>query len=390
MTWEHVALQDVCEVVGGATPKTGEPDFWGGDIPWVTPADLTNLGGAYISETPRMLTKEGLRSCAAKVLPTDSVLLSSRAPIGHVAINSVPMATNQGFKSLIPNRDRIDEKYLYWWLASNKGALQRLGVGATFKEISKAIVSRVIIPLPPLPEQRRIASILDRVKALEELARKREKAADELAMSLFVSRFGRAREWSARWPAARVDEVAETRLGKMLDKGRQADLEQWPYLRNANVQWMRVELDDILTMGFDEKDRNEFALEPGDVLVCEGGEPGRSAVWQGEISNVYFQKALHRVRLDRVVMLPEFFVWVMRELALSGQLAESITAATIAHLTGVKLKALSLPVPPMVEQLAFVSETEAVRAVKSKNSGLIRAIGQLTTTLGEQAFRGKL
>jgi type I restriction enzyme, S subunit len=169
LNWEHVELHEVCEVIGGATPKTGEPEFWGGDIPWVTPADLANLKGAYISGTPRMLTVKGLRSCAAKMLPADSVLLSSRAPIGYVAINAVPMATNQGFKSLIPDRSRLDERYLYWWLVSNKATLQRLGVGATFKEISKAIVSRVVIPLPPLPEQRRIASILDDAARILEL-----------------------------------------------------------------------------------------------------------------------------------------------------------------------------------------------------------------------------
>ena len=288
----------------------------------------------------------------------------------------------------------VDRDYLFAFLKSERAlrTYASLGKGSAERRrsISLESLGRLPIPLPPLPEQRRIASILDRAKVLEEFARDRAKALDELAMSLFVSRFGRAREWSVRWPSARLDEVAETRLGKMLDKGRQADLEQWPYLRNANVQWMRFELDDILTMGFDAKDRTEFVLEPGDVLVCEGGEPGRSAVWRGEISNVYFQKALHRVRLNRDVMLPGFYVWVMRELAFSGHLAESITAATIAHLTGVKLKALSLPVPPMAEQLAFVSEVETVSAMKSKNSDSIRVMGQLATTLSEQAFRGEL
>lgn len=187
MSWERVALEDVCEVVGGATPKTGEPEFWGGDVPWVTPADLTNLKGVYISETPRRLTTEGLRSCAAKVLPAYSVLLSSRAPIGHVAINTVPMATNQGFKSLIPDRSRLDEKYLYWWLVTNKAALQRLGVGATFKEISKAIVSRVVIPIPPLPEQRRIASILDVAARIQELDTKAAQACGGVMSSALQS-----------------------------------------------------------------------------------------------------------------------------------------------------------------------------------------------------------
>ena len=161
MNWPTVALGDVAEVVSGATPRTGDSDFWGGDIPCATPKDLSELRGAVISTTPRMITRAGLRSCSATVLPSGSVLLSSRAPIGHVAINSVPMATNQGFKSLVPRGGVLDAKYLYHWLRANRPYLESLGNGATFKEVSKAVVARVELPLPPIEEQRRIAAILD-------------------------------------------------------------------------------------------------------------------------------------------------------------------------------------------------------------------------------------
>jgi type I restriction enzyme, S subunit len=153
--WPEVALGDCCEVVGGATPKTGEPTYWDGEIDWATPKDLSNLNSAYIRSTPRKLTDVGLQSCSAALLPADSVLLSSRAPIGHVAINTVPMATNQGFKSLIPDKSQVDSKYLFYWLRANNNYLQSLGRGATFKEVSKRIVQKITVPLPPLEEQRR-------------------------------------------------------------------------------------------------------------------------------------------------------------------------------------------------------------------------------------------
>ena len=95
-----VPLGEISRIVSGATPKTGVAAYWDGDIQWATPADLSKLDGPYIAETPRTLTDAGVKSCATSVLPSGSVLLSSRAPIGHVAINTVPMATNQGFKSL--------------------------------------------------------------------------------------------------------------------------------------------------------------------------------------------------------------------------------------------------------------------------------------------------
>ncbi|MEH2551294.1 restriction endonuclease S subunit [Bradyrhizobium sp. AZCC 2262] len=166
MTWAIATLGDVCDIVSGATPRTSEEKFWGGNVLWTTPKDLSELDGAYLERPPRTITEEGLKSCAASLLPENSVLLSSRAPIGLVAINAVPMATNQGFKSLVPDRRRVDSKFLFHWLRSKTTFLQSLGNGATFKEISKGVVERIEIPLPPLAEQRRISAILDKADAL--------------------------------------------------------------------------------------------------------------------------------------------------------------------------------------------------------------------------------
>ncbi|OZC67378.1 hypothetical protein CH306_16735 [Rhodococcus sp. 15-725-2-2b] len=160
-----VRLGEVAKIVSGATPKTGVAANWNGDVPWATPADLSKLNGAYISRTPRTLTEAGVRSCATTLLPAGSVLLSSRAPIGHVAVNTVPMATNQGFKSFVPGPS-LDAKFLYHWLKSSTEYLQSLGNGATFKELSKRTTEQIEIPFPPIAEQRRIAAILDQVDTL--------------------------------------------------------------------------------------------------------------------------------------------------------------------------------------------------------------------------------
>ncbi|MGC0143920.1 restriction endonuclease subunit S [Pseudactinotalea sp. Z1732] len=184
-----VRLGDVAEIVSGATPKSGVADFWDGDIAWVTPADLSKLEGPYISATPRTLTEEGVRSCSTNVLPVGSVLLSSRAPIGHVAINTVPMATNQGFKSLVP-RPGLEAKFLYHWLNSKTEYLQSLGNGATFKELSKRTATQIEIPHPPIEEQRRIAAILDQADALRTKRRQSLAHLDDLTQSIFHAMFG--------------------------------------------------------------------------------------------------------------------------------------------------------------------------------------------------------
>jgi hypothetical protein len=190
MKWQTAKLGDVCEIVSGATPKTAQKQYWDGDIYWATPKDLSGLNDKIIKRTQRKITATGLSSCAAKVLPKDSVLFSSRAPIGLVAVNDVEMATNQGFKSFVPNANVLSSDYLYWWLKTNRVYLNGLGVGATFKEVSKSIVERVEIPLQPLAEQKRIAAILDKAA---EIKAKREQAIaklDELAESKFVEMFG--------------------------------------------------------------------------------------------------------------------------------------------------------------------------------------------------------
>ena len=117
--WTEAALGDVCKIVSGATPKTGVGSFWGGGIKWATPKDLSDLKGAkFLYDTPRSLTGSGLSSCGANVLPAGSVLFSSRAPIGLTAINRVPVATNQGFKSLIPT-DAVNADFLLQTLVSD-------------------------------------------------------------------------------------------------------------------------------------------------------------------------------------------------------------------------------------------------------------------------------
>lgn len=206
--WPIVPIKNFARVVGGATPKSGTAEYWDGDIPWTTPKDLSDLDGKYLSDTPRKITAAGLKNCSSELLPPNSVLFSSRAPIGHVAINTVPIATNQGFKSFIPSPN-LDASFLFWWLKCHRAQLELLGNGATFKEVSKAVVERIEIPLPPLDEQKRIAAILDQA---DELRRKRQRAIDrlnQLGQAIFQEMFGDPAENPFGFPAKPLGEIVE-------------------------------------------------------------------------------------------------------------------------------------------------------------------------------------
>jgi type I restriction enzyme S subunit len=158
--WQLKTIGEVCEIINGGTPKTGVARYWGGDHLWITPAEMGKRSSPYVFETERKLTDLGLDDSSARMLPPFSVILSSRAPIGHLVINTEPMATNQGCKGLVPSVS-IDHKFLFYYLGSIVGLLNELGTGATFKEISGSKLKEVHLPAPPLTEQKRIATILD-------------------------------------------------------------------------------------------------------------------------------------------------------------------------------------------------------------------------------------
>ena len=168
--WPTRKVEDVADIVSGATPRTDNESYWDGDVNWATPKELSGLEGLYIGETERRITRQGLESCAASILPPGSVLFSSRAPIGHTAICTAPMATNQGFKSFVPRRDALDPHFLLFWLRLRRSFLEGLGTGATFKEVSKAVVARIELSVPPLDLQSQFAHRvieLERIRSLQ-------------------------------------------------------------------------------------------------------------------------------------------------------------------------------------------------------------------------------
>jgi type I restriction enzyme M protein len=175
--WVWARMQDVGEIVGGGTPRTDCPGFFTEEgIPWLTPADLSRLSGKFVSRGRRDITREGLQSCSARLLPKGTVLFSSRAPIGYVAITANELATNQGFKSCIPCLPQMSD-FIYYYLRSAAADIDRRATGTTFKEVSGREVKRIMIPLPPLAEQSRITARLDRLfEILNQLAFQLEQA----------------------------------------------------------------------------------------------------------------------------------------------------------------------------------------------------------------------
>ena len=207
--WTTATLGEVATVVNGGTPKSKVAEYWDGDVQWLTPKDMGQMEGREISATPRTISATGLAKSSARLVPPQSVILSTRAPIGHLAINSVPMAFNQGCRGIVPGK-RLDHIFLYYFLAANRQTLDDLGSGTTFKELSATNLRAVELPLPPLEEQKRIVAVLDQAFAALERARANAGANLADAQELFDCWLAAAFKFGAAyWPKKTLPEVSE-------------------------------------------------------------------------------------------------------------------------------------------------------------------------------------
>lgn len=217
MRLRDLKLEDFAEVYSGGTPSTGNSAFWDGEVPWITPKDLSDHQAKYIVSGARDISEEGLRNSSAKLLPIDTVLLSTRAPIGYVAIAGVPLATNQGFKNLVCKPEVSVPGFLYYLLKKNKELLEAHATGATFKELSGSRLRAIRFQLPDVATQARIADILSAYDDLIENNRRRIELLEESARMLYKEWFVRLR-FPGHEHVKIVDGVPERWKKKTLDE----------------------------------------------------------------------------------------------------------------------------------------------------------------------------
>ena len=287
---------------------------------------------------------------------------------------------------LRPTQDDIHAPYLGYFLRSKFSEIQENTTGATIPHVNRGYLESLRLPLPPLPEQRRIASLLSRADRLRRLRRVGDSLSASLLQSVFLEMFGNPKTNSKHWQVEKFNDVCESRLGKMLDEKQQTGKHLRSYLRNINIQWANIDLSDVAQMDFNEKDREEFRLKNGDVLICEGGEVGRSAIWRDEMPECYFQKALHRARPNPKLAIPEYIIWLMFMMAQTGGLGDFTSQVTIAHLTGEKLKELVIPVPSMPQQEQFARVVRQVESLRSRQAESARQGEVLFQALLSQSF----
>lgn len=364
-------LGDICEIVSGSTPKTGISEYWDGDVKWITPAEL-NDDSYIINDSVRKITELGVQKTGLSPFPAGTVILSSRAPIGKVAIAGCEMYCNQGFKNLICS-EKINNKYLYWFLRGNTGYLNSLGRGATFKEISKKIVASIELSVPGLHQQEEIVRQLEKVNDIIRLRRQELQKLDNLIKARFIEMFGDMLLNSMNWSEVRLDEIADIVSG--ITKGRkikEQELFEVPYMAVSNVKDGYIDWTTVKTIMASQTEIDKYQLKPFDVLMTEGGDPdkvGRGAIIHVTPENCIHQNHIFRVRLNRDILLPEYM-----EQYLQQQKAKRYFLGCAKQTTGIasinmrQLTGLPVLVPKMQlqeEYVDFVHQVDKSKVVWS-------------------------
>jgi len=199
--WKNCVLADLGDIVGGGTPSTKNESYYGGDVAWITPKDLSTFQKRFITRGERNITAEGLKNSSARLMPKHSVLFTSRAPVGYVAIAEDEICTNQGFKSIVPN-EYTDYLFLYYLLVHNRQRIENMGSGTTFKEVSGSVMKQIEVTVPAKKEeQRAIAKILGSLDDKIENNKKINHHLEQMARAIFKSWFVDFEPWGGVMPA---------------------------------------------------------------------------------------------------------------------------------------------------------------------------------------------
>ncbi|MBQ6201580.1 MAG: restriction endonuclease subunit S [Prevotella sp.] len=358
--WTYKKLGEVGEVIGGTTPSTTNPDFWNGDLCWISPAELH--GEHYLFDSVKKITKEAVAAKSLKELPIGTVILSSRAPIGKIAINKVPMYCNQGFKCIVCGKELYNE-YLYWWLYGKKDYLNSLGTGATFPEISKTVVENIVIPIAPMEEQRRIVSRLDAAFShIDELKANAEKQLSE-ARALFQKSLAKAMEPKEGWKVKKLKEIGITQTGTTPSK---SDLSNYgdfiPFIRPSEI-----DCDGCGSIDYNSEIKlSEKGLKNGRLfkkqsilMVCIGATIGKVGYCTQNVSCNQQINVLTPIKDNY-----KFIYYAMRNKDFNDKVIKGGTSAqaTLPIINKGKWEAMTISLPSLSEQQRIVERLDALSA----------------------------
>lgn len=397
-------LSQVCKIVNGGTPKSGVADYWHGDVAWLTPAEMGKRTTPYISRTARTISVAGLANSSARQVPVGSVIMSTRAPIGHLSIPEIPMAFNQGCRGLIP-AEGLDTEYLYYFLWFSREPLNELGTGTTFKELSSSALGNYEIPLPPIEEQQRIVAFLH--EAFAAIATATANAERNLAnargvlMSAIDEAFSKG-----------VSDMASTELGALIEvthgyafDGSQFEPSDDPskpivltpgnYTEDAELSFTPKNTKRLVSGA----ERSGFRFAIGDLTVVMTDLSSKMKIL-GRPAFIEEGNILHNQRIGRVVPKDDranlrmiyYFMQTSRSL---NRIRDTATGTMVRHTAPKRILSNVMNYPRLLDdQRALVARLDAIsletRALERIQLAKIAKFRQLKQSFLQSAFSGRI
>ena len=403
--WCWTKLGNVTKIIGGGTPSTKIKEYYeNGNIPWLSPIDLSNYSGIYIKSGAKNITELGLQKSSAKLLPPETVCLSSRAPIGYVVIAANWLCTNQGFKSFLPSMAFIS-KYLYWFLKNNNEILKRYASGTTFLELSASKAALIEFPISPLAEQQRI------VERIESLFAKLDEAKENLQNVLdgFETRKAAilhkaftgelTANWRKQhgvsmdsWEEKKLGDVADTQYGYTESASSEAIGPQ--FLRITDIQNGIVNWDKVPYCRISEEELEKYKLSIEDIVIARtGATTGKSYLIKDNILSV-FASYLIRLKLKTKDVLSNFIYQFMQSQLYWTQITDFSKGIAQPGVNAQKLKKIKLSLPTLPEQTEIVRIIDDLLAKEQQAKELaedaLAKIDLIKKAILARAFRGEL
>ena len=450
--WIDVALTDICQIVGGGTPSTKVAEYWEGDIPWISSADIYGLTDI---RPRRKITEAAIRGSATNMVAAGAIVVVTRVGLGKVAIAHRDLCFSQDSQGLVFDADQISGLYLTYFLSQAVQNFRYEGRGTTISGVTKKHLGEIQVLIPPLSEQRRIvaeiekqftrldasvaalrrtqanlkryrASVLRAACSGELVPTESEQAraegreyepADVLLERILVER---REHWEAQekrrgkykepaapdtsdlptlpegWTWATLAQLAEVRLGRQRSPKRATGPNMRPYMRAANVTWNGLDLSDVKEMDFTPAEYETYGLWAGDILLSEASgtadEVGKPAVWNGEVDDCCFQNTLIRVRAGSE-LVPYLFHHLLSD-ARTGALGRAARGVGIHHLGAQRAETWVVGIPPLAEQRRIVAEVErrlsVIQQAEVAVGASLQRAERLRQSILKRAFAGEL
>lgn len=383
--WPMVPLSKLVQFQSGGTPSTKNPEYYNGEIPWVTSADISE---SHCIDAKKFITEAAIRSSAACIAQPGSVLLVTRIGVGKSALVEAPVSFSQDVTNLNDLSEECNARYLLHFLQSARSFFQSRSRGVTIKGIKRTDLNDLLVPLPPLDEQRRIATILDQMERI------RSSQATKLAClrELLDARSSRIAEEANA--VKRLDELCDVQGGISLGGARRSYPESAPYLRVANVFRNAIDLSEVKDVPVREGELEKYSLLSGDILVVEAHgnrfEVGRGAMLTNSLEGHVYQNHLFRVRPNKGID-SEILVQLWNSPRVRKQILSIVSTTSGLNTTSIsKIRSIQVPILTSEVQAEFLELLHDLTELITQEEQKLNRVLELSNSLSTRAFQGEL